>query len=92
MCKESFAVVKGAVRSFVKEWNFFVSQGGLRTSQGWGKNWYRVVEADDIEHARDIADNFFAGVPGAQPLKKAWEYAPLAPLVVAAQPFPLAKD
>lgn len=34
---------------FVKEYDFFVSQGGL--TQEWGKSWQQVY-ADSIEHAR----------------------------------------
>ena len=37
---------------FVKESEFFVSQGGL--DQPWGKAW-KVCWADSIEHARLIA-------------------------------------
>ncbi len=41
--------VSGSV--FVKERDFFISQGGL--SQAWGKAWY-PVKAASLEHAREI--------------------------------------
>lgn len=36
---------------YVKEAEFFKSQGGL--TQLWGKNW-KLVEADSVEDARNI--------------------------------------
>lgn len=39
---------------FVKEYDFFVSQGGLDSH--WGRNW-KTVLADSIEHARLIAED-----------------------------------
>ncbi len=37
---------------FVKERDFFVSQGGDK--QAWGRNW-KEVQAESIEHARELA-------------------------------------
>jgi hypothetical protein len=45
-------LVASSGSTFVKEYDFFVSQGG--TTQDWGRNW-KIVEADSIEGARVIA-------------------------------------
>ena len=45
-------LVAASGSTFVKEYDFFVSQGG--TTQEWGKNW-KIVEAESIEAARLIA-------------------------------------
>ena len=42
---------------FVKEYQFFVSQGGL--PDNWGKNWIRI-EASSIENARLQGTKLFA--------------------------------
>lgn len=46
---------------FVKEKEFFISQGG--DVQPWGKHWVEV-EADSIEHAREQGCKLF---PDAKP-------------------------
>lgn len=46
---------------FVKEKDFFISQGG--DTQEWGKTW-KEVEADSIEHARELGCKIF---PYARP-------------------------
>lgn len=46
---------------FVKDYDFFVNQGGLH--QAWGKRWKPVV-AESIEHAREIGCGMF---PEAKP-------------------------
>ena len=43
---------------FVKDFDFFVSQGGLRES--WGKRW-RFVAANSVEHARRIGCRILMG-------------------------------
>lgn len=45
--------VNWAGASFVKEYDFFVSQGGL--TEEWGRAW-TIVEAEDIYAARVIAE------------------------------------
>lgn len=50
----------GAV--FVKEYEFFKSQGGL--DKPWGKHWKGPIEADSIEDARRIGCET---LPGAKP-------------------------
>ena len=45
-------LVAASGSTFVKEYDFFVSQGG--TTQEWGKNW-KIVETESIEAARLIA-------------------------------------
>lgn len=45
--------------TFVKTYDFFVSQGGLE--QEWGKHW-TIVEAEDIHAARILAIK----LPGAR--------------------------
>jgi len=48
-----FAILVGPSGStFVKEYDFFVSQGGL--TEKWGRNW-KIIEADGMNHARMIA-------------------------------------
>lgn len=50
MKRKQFAVMTNwAGSTFVKEWDFYVGQGGLRDP--WGRAW-RPVMAFDIEHAR----------------------------------------
>jgi hypothetical protein len=44
--------------NFVKEADFFVSQGGLRDS--WGQHWLKV-EADSINDARRKCEELFNG-------------------------------
>ena len=44
-----FAILIKPHGVYVKEWTFFVKQGG--TKEDWGKNW-KQVEARDIEAAR----------------------------------------
>lgn len=46
---------------FVKEKDFFISQGGDK--QAWGKSWVEV-EANSIEHARELGCSMF---PYAKP-------------------------
>lgn len=58
---KKFAILVGPSGStFVKDYDFFVSQGG--TTEGWGKNW-KIVEALDMDAARVIAIQ----EPGARP-------------------------
>lgn len=45
-----YVLNKGNGIIFVKEGDFFESQGGLQSK--WGKNW-EIIWADSIEHARD---------------------------------------
>jgi hypothetical protein len=45
---------------FVKEREFFISQGGDK--EDWGRNWI-LIEADSIEGAREKGCN----LPGARP-------------------------
>jgi hypothetical protein len=52
LCVES----SGSV--FVKDFDFFVSQGGLRDA--WGKRW-RFIAARDVEHARRVGCKILAG-------------------------------
>lgn len=48
-----FAIqVNPAGSTFVKEYDFFVSQGGLK--EAWGKHW-KIIEAPDMQGARMIA-------------------------------------
>jgi len=49
-------VVSNGVSIFVKEANFFRSQGGL--TEPWGRRW-RPVHASSIEHARQIGDSMW---------------------------------
>lgn len=44
-----FAVLVKPFGVYVKEWEFFVKQGGL--NDGWGKAW-RPIKATSIEDAR----------------------------------------
>ena len=53
--------VRGGGCVFDKEKHFFISQGGDK--QDWGKDW-REVEADSIEHARELGCKMF---PHAKP-------------------------
>lgn len=48
---EKFAISTNGHGSavYVKEWQFFVEQGGLR--EPWGKNWL-LIEAESIDDAR----------------------------------------
>lgn len=48
----SYYVMYNGASWFVKEAEFFESQGGLK--EDWGKNW-KVIYATSIEHARDKA-------------------------------------
>jgi hypothetical protein len=59
---ELFAIIANpGAPTFVKEFQFFIDQGGLR--QPWGKNWV-VVHADDMDDARveAIRRSGFAGL------------------------------
>lgn len=51
MAKFAIHVNSGGA-TFVKDYDFFVSQGGLK--QPWGKAW-KVVEADSLAKARAVA-------------------------------------
>lgn len=44
-----FAVLVEPWATYVKDWDFFVSEGGLK--EKWGKRWIEV-EAESIEDAR----------------------------------------
>lgn len=45
-----FAIHSGGA-TFVKEYDFFVSQGGL--TEKWGKSW-KIIEAENMDQARMI--------------------------------------
>lgn len=56
---------------FVKEAEFFKSQGGL--TQEWGKDWV-WCEADGIEHARLIGRLHFQGSKSVKTGDAGWIY------------------
>jgi len=50
---KKFAIhINCAGSTFVKDYDFFVGQGGLK--EKWGKAW-KIIEAEDIDQARVIA-------------------------------------
>lgn len=49
---EKFAVLVEPWATYVKGWDFFVEEGGLR--EPWGKSW-RPIRAKSIEDARERA-------------------------------------
>jgi hypothetical protein len=61
MAKFAILVSKVSGHTFVKDYDFFVSQGGTRDE--WGKNW-EIVEAPTLEAARVIAIKRPGAVPG----------------------------
>ncbi len=61
MKKFAINVNRVSNHTFVKDYDYFVSQGGLKES--WGKHW-KIVEAEDIDQARVIAIKQPGAVPG----------------------------
>jgi hypothetical protein len=55
-----FAVLIESWAVYVKEWDFFVEQGGL--AQPWGKKW-KPIMARDIESARRKGISRRDGIP-----------------------------
>lgn len=52
MKKFAIHVSEVSGHTFVKDYDYFVSQGGLK--QSWGKHW-KIIEAKDLDDARVIA-------------------------------------
>lgn len=63
---KTYAVVCASASGsvFVKDFDFFVSQGGLRDA--WGKRW-RFIAATSVEHARRVGCQMF---PAARPYER----------------------
>ena len=56
MSAKRFYVYSNGASCFVKDGDYFEEQGGLTAD--WGKSW-KMLHADSIEHARQLAEKHF---------------------------------